>query len=183
MNPTDTAQVVALLSAAFPQWSPSKETVALYHRSLLDLDATDVFTACEQWILTEERPPTIAAFRQKVAEVTGSLVISANEAWAEVQAIAYKYGYEGEGRPRWSSPLIGKAVSVVGWWEVCCGSNPTATRAQFLKAFGEMKTRADNDVVLSVGFRGEERLALTSSSGVALERSAGRLGINQGAGK
>jgi hypothetical protein len=184
MTPQETAQVVAMLSAAFPQWSPSKETVALYHRSLRDLDGELVLSAAETWVLTEERPPTIAGFRQKCAETAGVLAISAQEAWNEVNAIATKYGtYENPNRPRWSSPLVLDAVKSVGYWEICNGNNSTTTRAQFLRAYEELKKKHDQEVVTSAQLElGGNRLALMGGNAVSSNNSA-TPSLNQGAGK
>ena len=183
MNPTETASIVALLSAAFPHWSPSKETVTLFHRSLHDLDYATVLATAESWVLTEERPPSIASLRRAVAERLGVLSISPAGAWAEVNAASYKYGVD-EPRPPWSSPDIGIAVRAIGWWEICRGDNPTATRAQFLKVFAEIQTARDKEILGSVGLElGAERLALTNPSAVGLQRSQNQASLQQGAGK
>lgn len=171
MNVTETAKVVAMLSASYPNWSPSKETVAMYHRAFGDLSSENVMAAAEVWVMTEERYPTIAGLRKLAASLTGSLALSADEAWLEVSTVAYEYGTDRDGRPRWSTDLVRQAVRTIGYWEICVSSNPSAVRAQFLKVYGELKSRHDSQIITSVGFTGEQRLALTSSSTVGLSRS------------
>ena len=172
ITPQTTAGLFQILSAAFPQWAPTGATIALFHQSLQDLDVSVVTEAVQAWVLTEERPPTIAGLRRKCAEVAGVLGKDSAEAWAEVTAVAEDIGYENYGnkpRPPWSSPIIREAVKAIGWWEICNGSNPTATRAQFIKIYEQYAIKHQKKLVSTMGFEGVNKLALGNSTVVELD--------------
>lgn len=175
ITPHDTARFCGFLSAAFPQWAPTGATITLFHQSLRDLPPSVVEQAVQDWILTEERPPTIAGLRKKCAEVSGALAPLATEAWAEVSDIAERYGYESydnNPRPRWSHELIRKTVRAITWWEICSGSNPSAVRAQFIKAYEQYAQKEDKQTITAIGFSGDNKLALMNSTVVELSSTS-----------
>ena len=170
MRPEQMANLCKLLSSAFPQWSPTGDTIRLMYQALSDLPVEVVSKAVDEWVLTEERPPTIAGLRRKCAEVSGALPPTPTEAWLEVNEASYKYGYEGQ-RPPWSSPLIREAVRTIGWWEICRGDNSTAIRAQFLKAYESIAKKQEKQVISSISFSGETSVAISHSTVVELEQT------------
>ena len=155
MERIDTAKVCALLSAAFPNLTMSAETVEMWNAMLGDLDVGLVFRAAQDWILKEERYPTIAGIRKRCAEIAGVLSMSANEAWAEVADVVERYGlhnWQNLSRPPWSNEAISKTVKAIGWWEICQTNNPSTVRAQFIKMYNEFSEKKNNEVLFSSGF-------------------------------
>jgi Loader and inhibitor of phage G40P len=173
VNRKETATICAVLSAAFPALTMTAETVEMWHSMLSDLDANAVLRAVQDWVLTEERYPTIAGIRKRTAELYGALAPSASEAWIEVDKIAIDYGiYNADKRPRWSHDLIRQAVKAIGYDHICQTSNISTTRAQFIKLYGELKEKADKEVVIHKAFELEQDIvALPNSTAVELEPS------------
>jgi Loader and inhibitor of phage G40P len=152
-TPQETAEVMAILAGAYPSWSAPKETVLVFHKALQDIPVTVIREAATQWILTEERPPSVAALRKKSAELQGLLAPSPAEAWAEVQEVAERYGiYQAEQRPRWSHDLIRQTVKTLGYYNICQTDNITTVRAQFNKMYEQLKAKSDQQIVVSKGF-------------------------------
>jgi len=171
MKRVETAKVCALLKAAFPVWNTTPETIELYHYMLQDVQAEVAFRAVQDWILTEERFPTVAGIRRKCAEVSGVLALSAQEAWAEVSDAVERYGlhnWQNLERKPWSNEIIGKCVKAISWYNICHSDNPTATRAQFIKMYDEFKSKSDNDILTRVAFSaGNAMIALPSTGEVS----------------
>ena len=152
-TPKETAEVMAIIAGAYPSWSAPKETVLVFHRALQDIPATVIHKAATQWILTEERPPSVAALRKKSAELQGFLAPSPAEAWVEVQDVAERYGvYQFEARPPWSHDLIRQTVKALGYYHICQTDNITTVRAQFNKMYEQLKDKSDQQIIASKGF-------------------------------
>ena len=151
MNRKDTAMMCALLKAAFPVWQTTPETIELYHAMLQDLDSEIVMRAVQDWIVTSEKFPTIAGIRRKCAEVAGVLAPTPTEAWAEVSKVAGDIGIYGR-RPPWSHELIRKVVETLGYYHICQTDNISTVRAQFLRMYGDLQSKAESEIVLSKTF-------------------------------
>ena len=159
MQPAETAKVCALLAAAFPAWTVKEDTISVWHMSLKDLSGEIVLRAAELWVLTEEKFPTIAGIRRLSAEVAGVLAPSGTDAWAEVMACISEMGRRPE------HPAVAKAAQLIGWWELRHSENITATRSQFLKAYGDISTAWNKSVVNQIGFTsGEPMVSLTGQT-------------------
>jgi len=172
MNPMETAKVCFLLGSGFPAWRVKDETVETWHIMLQDLDASVVLHVANQWILTEEKNPTIAGIRRKCAEITGELAPTAFQAWEEVTEALNAHGrdfYRNGGT--WSHPLIAKTVKAVGFSALCFSETIGVERAHFIKAYEDAKKQDDQAVITSIGFRvGTGVVALGNSSVVELEQ-------------
>jgi hypothetical protein len=140
-----------MLKASFPAWKTETETIEMWHMMLKDLDGEIVLRATQDWILTDERFPTIAGIRKKSAEVAGALPISASEAWAEVQEVCTEIGTYGA-RPAWSNEAIAKTVKAIGYQHICHTENISTVRAQFIKMYTEFTQKEASEIVRSVGF-------------------------------
>ena len=170
MNRRETATVCALLASSFPAWRVTEETVEMWHMMLQDLFAEDVLEVSREWTLTEERNPTIAGIRRKVAEQHGSLAPSAQQAWQEVYDNAQWEGIRFNGG--WSHPLITDTLRVVSYRSICHSENVSVERAQFLKAYENNKKSYDASVITSRGLQpGNPSLTGSDSTvvGYALE--------------
>jgi len=169
MTREETAIVCATLSAAFPNWVVTSETIEMWQAMLQDLDGSVVFQAAQEWVLTDERYPSIAGIRKKCAEITGSLAPSASEAWAEVIEMVERYGSSRGHRPDWTHPLVSKTVKAIGYRHICMSDNIIAVRAHFTKMFNEFAVSYNNDIITSKRFElGGEMVALPYSTMVGL---------------
>ena len=145
MEPAETAKVCALLAAAFPAWVLKEDTISVWHLSLQDLPGDVVLRAAQLWVISEEKYPTIAGIRRMTAEVSGVLAPSGTEAWEQVQRLLAE-------KTPLSHDLIDKAARVIGWWELRHSENVTATRAQFLRAYEDLRKGYNASVVNQIGF-------------------------------
>ena len=166
MERRETAMVCGLLSAAFPNYTMSAETVEMWHAMLSDIPGGVVLRAAQDWILTEERYPTIAGIRRLCADVAGCISASPNDAWAEVTDAITTRGVYG-GMPEWSNEFISKTVKTLGWSHLCHTENIATVRAQFLKMYADFKATAEKKVISHRGFdTSQEIVALPNTTGV-----------------
>lgn len=145
MNEREAASLVAIIAAAFPQWSAGRETVAIYVDALSDLDVEEARAAIRDLILTEDRWPSIAAIRRRTAARSGALAPSSSQAWSEIQACAVSHGRVA--LPEFSHPALDESVRAIGWWNLCSSSNPETMRAQFLRIYEDAQKRHDLEVL------------------------------------
>lgn len=146
MNRTDTAQVLAVLAAAYPYVNVTRETAEVWHDLLSDLDADACRGAVRDLLLTAERWPSPATVRRRVAERAGLLAPSGGQAWGEVQTAARESGWTGA--PVWSHPAIAAAVAALGWRNICLSEMPDTMRAHFLRAYETEARAADERAVV-----------------------------------
>ena len=145
MNPREAASVVALIAAAYPQWPASKETVAVYADALGDLAMEDVTAAVRAIIRTDDRWPTVATIRRRVASTNGLLAPSAGVAWSEVCGLAASVGRGSAAR--FSHPTITAAVTAIGWYNLCNSTNLDTLRAQFTRIYEDGRERHDVELL------------------------------------
>ena len=123
--------------------------MALYADLLHDLEIVAVTAAVRDLLLSEDRTPSIARIRRKVAEQAGVLAPSAGQAWGEVTRCAAEYG-RGAKVP-WSHPAIAETVRAIGWYEICMSTNQETLRAQFTRIYEDAQQRFDRSVVTEPG--------------------------------
>jgi hypothetical protein len=155
MNAREAAAIVALVAAAYPQWPVTKETVAVYADSLSDLPASLVTEAVRSLIRTDDRWPTVATIRLRVAGDAGVLAPSAAEAWAEVTRGAVAVGRTR--LPEFSHPTVESAVQAIGWYNLCATENLDTMRAQFTRIYEDGRRRHDSAMVGKDGAINRER--------------------------
>ena len=149
MNPREAASLVAIISAAYPQWPASRETVAVYAESLGDLDYDQALAAVRDLILTEDRWPTVATIRRRSAQRAGVLSPTPAEAWAEIRRLT-STGLTST-TDAFSHPAIAATVAAIGWWDLCHSTNPETIRAQFLRLYADAQKQIDVDTLTTPG--------------------------------
>ena len=150
MNATETARLLAICAATFPQYPITKETVSVYAEMLADVPYDHAERGLRDLLMTTDRWPSIAAIRRKVAERMGTLAPEKALAWAEVRAQITAVGRQGS--PNFSHPVIREAVRTFGWWELCMSENLETTRAQFWRVYDELQTNHDRQAITGIGF-------------------------------
>lgn len=142
MTREETAQVLAVLGAAFPSATITADTAEVYHQALEDVNYRSAAAVLPEVIRTADWFPTVAAIRRAVAEHVGALSPSALDAWAEVIAEARRVGnYDS---PEFSHDAIAQTVRAIGWANVCMSEMPDTIRAHFLRLYDEHRKQADH---------------------------------------
>lgn len=144
MTKKELAQVLAVLSAAYPRWEITEELPVVYYDLLGDLDISVLRQAAKEWAMTEKWPPTIADLRHKAAQICGYLAPSGGQAWSEIISSINSGVYDS-----WSHPAIAKAVRTFGLSEIRFSDNLSVTRAQFLKMYADVEAKSNQQVILS----------------------------------
>lgn len=147
MKREETAGLIAVLSAAFPHVTVTKETMTVYHEALQDLDHLSAKEAVRDILLTAEWFPPPATIRRKVAERAGVLAPTPAEAWLEVMRQIEREGLRGS--PVFSHPAIETVVKSLGWWNICMSDMPDTIRAHFLKSYETARTAMDTATLTS----------------------------------
>jgi hypothetical protein len=150
MEAKQAASIVALIAAAHPQWPSTPETVAVYRQMLSDVTYEQALSAVQDLIATEDRWPSVASIRRRIALRAGVLPPSPSNAWQEVSDAISNGGRST--LPQFSHPAIKAAVAAIGWWELCNTTNPSATRAHFFRFYDDA-SEEDTRRTLGMGNR------------------------------
>ena len=122
----------------------------IFYTFLNDLKDDDFLRAVSEIISTQKEiyPGThvVGLIREK-AWVDKN--ITAGEAWAEVRGLIGKVG--SYGYPKFSSRAIDKAVSAVGWRDMCLSENIMIERAHFLKIYDSIVKREEESQMMLPG--------------------------------
>lgn len=152
----DVAQIIGVISAAYPNFNPSELTAEIYYQTLNDIPADELKTATLHCITESGRKfaPSVGEIRGAVAELRGysGNVPSSFQAWEEVLEQFRVTGYYRE--PQFSHLLIEKAVRALGWKELCQSENQVADRARFIQCYEQLTDRATREEMLLPEVRG-----------------------------
>lgn len=155
-NPIDIAQIISIMSAAFPNWHPTELTAEVFFQTLSDIP-TDELKAATLHCITENGrkfAPSVGELRGAVQELRGyvSNLPTSYQAWQEVLRQIADVGYYGT--PSWSHPIVEKAVRAMGWRDLCMSENAVADRARFIQCYEQFAERAARDDMLLPEVRG-----------------------------
>lgn len=146
----DVAQVVAMLTAAYPNFNISEITIDVYYETLKDIPADMLKAAAMQAISEPGRKfaPSVGEIRGAVVEIMRKAegTPGSYEAWQEVVEQMRMTGHTG--KPIFSHPLILRTVRVFGWRELCLSENPVADRARFVEAFEQLSKKETADMAM-----------------------------------
>jgi hypothetical protein len=153
----DVAQIVAVISAAYPNFNPSEQTVEIYFQCLNDIPTELLKAATLQAVSEAGRKfaPSVGEIRGTVAEIRRNIVNvpSSYQAWQEVQTQINDNGGE-YGKPVWSHPLVEQTVNALGWRNLRMSENSTADRARFLQAYDQLQDRMEREEMMLPAVRG-----------------------------
>lgn len=134
MSPSQAAELVAILSAAFPNEKWTEQTCEVYEQMLLDLDVQLAMRAVQVLVCTSRFVPTIAEIRAAAADVAVGERRTGVDAWGDVVAAIRRVGSYGV--PEFSDPLTARAVRALGWRNLCLGDSSEASdRARFCEVY------------------------------------------------
>ncbi|MEN4013960.1 MAG: replicative helicase loader/inhibitor [Bellilinea sp.] len=141
-------RVLAVASAAYPNFDLKPETVRVYLKLLADLPDELLEEASLAHIAQSAFFPTIAELRTSACEILDRRdpIPTGLEAWSEVEDQIRDIGYTGQ--PRFAHPLTDKLVNSMGWRNLCHSENLVADRAHFLAAYEQIRHRERNPMRL-----------------------------------
>lgn len=149
MNKQEGAMLVGMIASAYPNWNPTKETVALYVSLLEDLEFEESKEAVKRLLMGSQFAPSIAAIRKKVLELDGA-ALTKSEAWELVNLFVKRNGTYN--RPKFEDPVIQQVVDSLGWYEICTTTNLDTMRAHFLRLYEEMSEKVTTERLESRAF-------------------------------
>jgi len=151
-----TAVLVAMIGAAYPNFKATEMTFDVYYQTLKDLDYDLLEAATLHAIAQPGRAfaPSVGEIRGAVSDIMqhSSHMPSSFEAWNEFLQQARAVGHMG--KPQFSHPLVAKTVQVMGWKELCLSENQVADRARFVQAYEQLADRASRDMVMLPSVQG-----------------------------
>ena len=142
-------KVLAVVSAAYPNFDLKPETVKVYLKLLADLPDELLEEASLAHIAQSTYFPTVAELRSAAVELLGRQdpLPAGLEAWSEVEDQIRKVGYTGQ--PVFKHPLTAQLVRALGWQKLCWSENQVADRAHFLTAFEQLRFRERSQMRLT----------------------------------
>lgn len=146
----EVAAVLAILSAAYPRFTLTEQTVQTYYALLKDIEVDRLHVAAKRCASTQEFFPTVYELRRAVAEILREAqhLPSAFAAWEETINFP-KDGFtsqvieeEKDGakfviekrRQAWSHPLVELVAKQLGWPQFP-GENISTDRAHYFRAY------------------------------------------------
>jgi hypothetical protein len=158
MIESEVAELVVMLSAAFPRPPMTQATCQLYEAMLKDLDRAAAHKACARLIATAKWLPTIAEIRAAAVEVEHGRRRLGMEAWGDVLEAIERVGFIPRfhpdhaepipPRPRFKDPVVVECVrDMGGWMSFHNMENETATRARFCDHYDKLAEGARREQV------------------------------------
>lgn len=156
MTKAEVAMILTVLAAVYPKFEVDDLKVQVWHEMLGDLDYATANMAVKKLILENTFPPSIAEVRKAAAEIMNPDVMTAAEAWGEVERAVRAYGYYQETEALASlPPRVAKVVRLIGWREICLNEEPGVVRGQFLKMYAQVAEREQKELLLPAGLRNQ----------------------------
>ncbi len=137
MTHAESAKLVALMVAAWPDSRWTKETCGVYELALLDLDSALATAALRRLMATTKFRPAISEVIAAALTEAAGAVRSGADAWGDVVfAVRYVGSYR---QPAFRDPVVARVVEQLGWLNLCLeGDIDAPIRAQFCKAYEAM---------------------------------------------
>ncbi len=152
MTKSEVIKLFAMLAAAYPNMKEIETpTVEIWFDCLKDVDLNIALAAIKKHILESPFPPVIADIRKQIVAVTTPLEdrLDSSEAWGEVVNAMKNYGsYEEIEALKSMSPTTRKVVKYMSWREICLSENLGVIRGQFLKMYGTVAEREEQNRLL-----------------------------------
>ncbi|HEY5576235.1 MAG TPA: replicative helicase loader/inhibitor [Clostridiaceae bacterium] len=154
MKKTETIKLLTLISANYSRFEINEAKVVLWHELIGDLPFEIASAALKKVMMTSEYPPNIAEIRKAAVNLTTKPedILDAGEAWREVRRAIGKCGSYGNPAELFSGATY-KVVQCMGWRDICMSENIEVTRSNFMKMYGTMQAREEDDRLLPEGFK------------------------------
>jgi hypothetical protein len=153
----DIAGIVAMLSAAYPNWNVTEYTLEIYYQDLKDIPSEELKIAAQHCRSEAGRKfaPSVGELRGAVADLRKytANIPSSYQAWEEVLRQIVDNGGD-YGNPVWSNPIVERAVKMIGWRNLRMSEDATADRARFIQCYEQLAERVSRDEMLIPEVRG-----------------------------
>ncbi|MCR4314341.1 MAG: replicative helicase loader/inhibitor [Candidatus Uhrbacteria bacterium] len=142
----DVAKIVAMLSAAYPNWSANEYTTQVYYDDLKDIETSLLITASNRCRTESGRKfaPSVGEIRGMAGQIKREIlgVPSALEAWGELLTAPKNEETRSiventiEIRPyQWSHPLVRKVAVLMGFPRFPDWDSESFERAAYIKQY------------------------------------------------
>ena len=180
MTKSETAQVLAILKAAYPHFyrNASKQdaltAVNLWHELFADDPEDVVAAAVKALIATDEKgyPPHIGAVKAKMRQLTRKPSMTDAEAWAKVMQAIRQSGYscksEFDKLPEDLQDLVGSPSQLREWGMMDTQTLQSVVSSNFQRSYRERKRKAEECAALPEDIK---RLSAAVIHKIALETS------------
>lgn len=146
--------VLGMLSAFYPEWggkvSPTQlaDTVNVYHAALADVPGYLLRMAALNHISHSPWFPKVSELRASALGLIMAGRPTPEEAWGLVRAEIRRAGSYRS--PEFDEPLVAEAVRIMGWSDICMApiDQEGITRAHFMRIYGSLCNRRDDDVIM-----------------------------------
>jgi len=152
MNKQETAVLLRILRAVWPNTEIGADTVIAYEWALEDLTYAEGERAAKTWMRTGKFFPKPSELREIIGNETAGMDEIAESAWSEVQREVRRVGFN---RPSvfsggkfqesptvtFSSDLIRQTVDSLTWRLICTTDEPEKLRDQFLWTYKALRKR------------------------------------------
>jgi hypothetical protein len=149
---SEAKQAVAIALAACPSHAAKlgldevKLMIKAWAMLLEDLESAAVMAALKRYLATSHWLPAPAQIRALVAEAKHGRRRPGADAWEDVRKAI---GAVGRYRtPAFTDPLVARAVSALGWRELCDSENSTSDRARFVELYDQYASSAVEDATV-----------------------------------
>jgi hypothetical protein len=152
----DIMKILGVISAAYPNFAPTEQTVEVYWQVLSDIPSDELKAATLHCISESGRKfaPSVGELRGAVGELRGlsSNVPSSFEAWQEFKRAVTRSNYS----PEWSHPLVKQAANLIGMREYGHSDvdDEPSWRARFIQCYEQLQERAERENLLLPEVRG-----------------------------
>lgn len=148
MKPSEAAELVAVLMAAYPSAKSTPRTSEVYERMLMDLDVRAANAAVERLLATSRFMPTVAEIREACMDLMHGDRKAGGEAWGECLQSISRFGvYRVPGQDFvFQDPVIDRVVRALGWTNLCSSENQAADRARFIELYDQLAIGARKQI-------------------------------------
>lgn len=152
MKPSEAAELVASIMAAYPNAQTSNATSRVYESMLSDLDKDVANAAVAVLLQTSKFMPSVAEIRSTAVELENGGCAPGGEQWGVVLDCIHRYGaYRTPGVDfRFNDSVTAKCVRALGWQEICLSENHPADRARFIELYDKLAAQAQRERVSPV---------------------------------
>lgn len=155
-NQTEIAEIISVISAAYPNFNPSPQTLEVYYQALRDINFDQLKQATMHSITENGRrfAPSVGELRGAVADLRMYIdnIPTSYQAWQEVQEQMQLTGsYR---KPTWTHPSIEKTVNVFGWRKLCLSEDEVSDRMRFIQCYERFFDRDSRERMMLPEVRG-----------------------------
>ena len=146
---TDEMGSILKFMAAVTNREMKPASMVAYSEMLIDLPFQPTKQAVKNLVASDSRfIPAVSDIRRAVLDLVKGPQLTSGQAWEEVLKAASTIGRDG--KPKWSSEAIAKAVKSIGWRQICLSEAIHFERAQFIREYEEF-ARRETQENLSLG--------------------------------